>query len=354
MTHLTPFSIDCSRKRVRLLPFLVSAAFIIVIVMLVTPEDKRDTSRRGRVVVLYAFSIMQGVMDYAIIPAFRDYWAQATGESVEFATTYAGSGAITNQIVRRIQPEIAVLCSEMDATRLREHGVLMIPSREFLPHKGIISRSPVVIVVRTGNPKSVQGFMDLTQKDVRVVQTDPETSGSAQWATVAAFDVFATSTRNRDRAFGMLTAMWTNVMIRAPDAHPARAAVEDGRGDVLITYEAETVATPRRPRIVGDVIYPHRSLMTEHVVMIIDKNIQPEQRRLVLSFLEFLWSDTAQRFFTEYGFRSVLDHLNQEKPTPCDTCTFRVLDDLGGARRVQEEILSKAWTGMSIIGVESE
>ncbi len=49
-----------------------------------------------------------------------------------------------------------------------------------LPHQGILSRSPLVIAVRPGNPLGIADWADLARPGVRVVHADPGSSGGAQ------------------------------------------------------------------------------------------------------------------------------------------------------------------------------
>ena len=53
-------------------------------------------------------------------------------------------------------------------------------------HKGMVTDSVVVFVVRKGNPKGIQTWDDLTKTGVEVVTPNPFTSGGARWNVMAA------------------------------------------------------------------------------------------------------------------------------------------------------------------------
>ena len=55
------------------------------------------------------------------------------------------------------------------------------------PHKGFVSTSVVVFIVRKGNPKDIQGWDDLIKPGVKVVTPNPFTSGAAKWNLLAAY-----------------------------------------------------------------------------------------------------------------------------------------------------------------------
>jgi sulfate transport system substrate-binding protein len=308
---------------------------------LAVPFDDLFDVHRSKTIVLYGFSVMREVINDSIVPLFCEYWKEKTGESVEFVSTFAGSGLITNRIITRIQPEIAILASELDALRLREHGILMFPSRERLPHRGVVSRSPMVILVRSGNPKAIRTFDDLAEEGVKVVLADPHTSGSAQWSLIAAYREFLETAYTARGATERLLGLWNNVGASRPDARSARELFLGGTGDALITYEAEAIGNPQRPATTGEIIYPETPFMSEHIVMAINKNIQVEQRDLVNAFLDFLWSEKAQRLLVDYGFRSVHPQLNSENASFLPLKAYRVLNDFDDAVKVRDNIINE-------------
>ncbi|WP_168701061.1 substrate-binding domain-containing protein, partial [Gordonia paraffinivorans] len=55
-------------------------------------------------------------------------------------------------------------------------------------NKGIVSQSVVVLVVRKGNPKNIQGWGDIVKPGVGIVTPNPGSSGSARWNIMAAWN----------------------------------------------------------------------------------------------------------------------------------------------------------------------
>ena len=77
--------------------------------------------------------------------------------------------------------------------------------------------------------------------------------------------------------------------------------------------------------------------------MRIDRNIPRRDRDLVDAFQRFLWTEDAQRIFVKYGFRSVIDRLNEG-----GTAFGRIEDpfriaDMGGWKRAKKEIVDAVW-----------
>ena len=100
-------------------------------------------------------------------------------------------------------------------------------------------------------------------------------------------------------------------MAQAASARAARTQFENGFGDALITYEQEALFDRARGRLKADVVYPRSTILSEHTLVRIDRNIPRRDRELVDAFLHFLWTDDAQRIFVKYGFRSVNEPLKK-------------------------------------------
>ncbi|MGQ0570550.1 MAG: substrate-binding domain-containing protein, partial [Armatimonadota bacterium] len=296
-----------------------------------------------RTLVLYGFSILGEVMNEGVFPAFQAEWQRRHGEKVEFISSFASSGTITNQMILGVPAQVAILSLELDALRLVDRRVLPGPTWRALPHKGVVNRTPFIIMVRPKNPRQIRDFESLVSPGVGVVHPDPLTSGGAQWAILAEYGAALRRTGNRDAAYRQLLGIWKNVVAQASSARAARTQFENGFGDVLITYEQEAVRDRARGRLAADVVYPRSTILSEHTVAIIEKNIGEKDRELVKNFVDFLWSEAAQRIFVEYGFRSVEDRFNAQNREFGRIADPFTIGDLGGWPRAKSEIIEAIW-----------
>lgn len=299
----------------------------------------------GRTIVLYGFSILGEVINEGIFPAFQAEWEARTGERVELISAFASSGTITNQIILGVPAEVGIFSLELDALRLVENKVVPGPTWRDLPHGGVVNRTPFIILTRPGNPNGISDFADLARPGVGVVHPDPLTSGGAQWAILAEYGSAILETGDEDLAFNQLLGIWRNVVAQASSARATRTQFENGFGDVLITYEQEAVFDRARGRLAAEIVYPPSTILSEHTVVVIDKNITPAERELIDAFVDFLWSETAQRIFVEYGFRSVDDSLNGANPNFGEIARPFTVEALGGWPLVKEEIIEAIWKG---------
>jgi len=295
-------------------------------------------------IVFYGFSILADVCQEAIFPAFQKLWAAERGGRVEFASSFGGSGTVTNQVIMGVPAQVALLSLESDADRLADAGVVPHDSWKRLPNAGVVNLTPFVILVRPGNPLGIRDFEDLGKPGVRIVHPDPMTSGGASWAIVAEYGSGARGAPGGEAAGEkVLAGVWRNVVAQAASARAARTQFENGFGDALVTYEQEAIYDRSRGRLAADIAYPQRTILSEHTLVVIDRNVRPAERALVARFVEFLWSDEAQRLFVQYGFRSARPELDAANPAFGTIASPFRIADFGGWQRARRDIVDGIW-----------
>ena len=92
-------------------------------------------------------------------------------------------------------------------------------------------------------------------------------------------------------------------------------------------------------------MYPHSTVLSEHTLVVVDRNIAPGERDVVDAFIAFLWSDTAQRLFAENGFRSVDPKFDNANPLFGHIDDPFYVADYGGWSRAKPEIIDTIWKG---------
>jgi sulfate transport system substrate-binding protein len=295
-------------------------------------------------IVFYGFSILADTFHDGIFPAFQKTWEAEGHGPVEFVSSFGGSGTVTNQLVMGVPAQVALLSLESDAHRLADAGVIAPDSWKRLPNEGVLNLTPFVILVRPGNPLGIRGFEDLGRPGVRVVHPDPMTSGGANWAIVAEYGSgFRGTPGGAAAGEAVLAGVWKNVVAQAASARAARTQFENGFGDALVTYEQEALYDRQRKRLKADVAYPPRTILSEHTLVVVDRNIRPRERAMVDRFVRFLWSGEAQRIFVRFGFRSVSPELDRENPGfGAIEAPFRIAD-FGGWKKARREIVDGVW-----------
>ncbi len=277
---------------------------------------KAPSDAGGVNITIYGFSIMKESLEKAIYPGFAAKWKLEHGQDVHFTSSFAGSETVTNQILRGTPADIAILSIDRDAQRLKKDG-FVTSDWHSSPHKGIVNKTPFVILVRKGNPKGIHDFADLGKPGVRVIHPDPISSGGAQWSILAIYGSELKKSEKQlgepdtARALQTLQAVWKNVISTPGSAREARTTFELGNGDALVTYELEGLLMKQANAPI-EIVVPQATIFSEHPAVVIDKNVSAEKRPVVDAFMQYLWSDEAQQAFVKFHFYSVTNDAFNE------------------------------------------
>jgi len=297
---------------------------------------------------------MKEPLEKAIYPAFTAKWKQEHGQDIHFTSSFAGSETITNQILQGVKAEIAILSIERDVQRLKEKGFVTSDWRA-LPQKGIVNKTPFVILVRKGNPKGIRDFSDLAKPGVRLIHPDPISSGGAQWSILAIYGSEVVKAEKQipnlgnvppkeigqARGLELLKSIWRNVFSTPASAREARTTFELGNGDALVTYELDALLmTKSSSNADAEIVIPEATIFSEHPAVIIDRNVSSSDRPLIEAFMQYLWTEEAQRAFVRFHFRSSANEaLNQENK---DLATIKLpfyVDYFGGWDKAYPDVI---------------
>ncbi|MDX6443223.1 MAG: sulfate/thiosulfate transport system substrate-binding protein [Blastocatellia bacterium] len=270
-------------------------------------------------ITLYGFSIMKESLEKGIYPAFVAKAKREHNVDIQFTSSFAGSETVTNQILQGVKAQIAILSIERDAQRLKDKGFVTSDWR-LLPQKGIVNKTPFVIVVRKGNPKGIHEFSDLAKPGLKLIHPDPVSSGGAQWSILAIYgSQLMKSERESNgadhaQAIQMLQAVWRNVISTPGSAREARTQFESGYGDALITYELDALLMKEgNAKADAEIVIPEATILSEHPAVVVDRNVSANDRPVIDAFMKYLWTEEAQRIFVKFHFRSATsDALTQE------------------------------------------
>jgi len=300
----------------------------------------------GLNITIYGFSIMKESLEKEIFPAFSAKWKREHGVDVKFTPSFAGSETITNQILQGVKAQVGIFSIERDPQRLKEKGFVTGDWRA-LPQKGIINKTPFVILVRRGNPKGIHDFPDLAKPGIKIIHPDPISSGGAQWSILAMYGSELVKSEkqsgepDRAQALQTLQAIWHNVFSTPASAREARTTFELGNGDALITYELDALLMKHsNANVDADIVIPEATIFSEHPVVIIDRNVSAHDRPVIDAFVQYLFTEEAQRAFVKFHFRSgVNEALNQENKELATIKYPFTVDYFGGWDRAYPEII---------------
>jgi sulfate transport system substrate-binding protein len=287
----------------------------------------------GGKVNLVAYSVPKPAYD-ALETAFK---ATPQGSGVSFSASYGASGSQSKAVLNGQPADFVNFSVGSDLSKLVPQYVAADWNSGAT--KGIISDSVVVIVVRKGNPKHIQGWDDLIKPGVKIVTPDPASSGSAKWNILAAYEhKLATGGSDAD-AQAYLKSFFKNVVAKPSSGAQATSTFTSGTGDVLISYESEAIQARAKGANV-DYVVPGDTFLIETPAAVTLKASQAAK-----DFLAFALSSAGQQIFASKGFRPALAGVSASNvkgandpgnpyPTPSKVTT---IGDLGGWSAVNKK-----------------
>jgi sulfate transport system substrate-binding protein len=311
-----------------------------------------DSGGRTVRLTLGAYTVAHEAYEKEIIPAFKRYWQEKTGSSVSFETSYAASGAQARAIQAGFEADIAALSLEKHIDVLEKAGLVTHDWRAG-PHRGVVTRSVVVIAHRPGNPKNIRSFSDLSRQDIDVIYPDPKTSGGAMWVVCAIYGAGLKQSAHENTkpdpgyARQFLKSIQKRVAVMDESGRMSVQTFESGRGDALVTYENEALLRQKQ----GDefpFFVPSSTIEIENPVALVDKNVDKHgNREAAEAFVRFLYAKSAQRAFARCGFRpvdpEVAEAFAEKYPRPAELFDIGFL---GGWKRAQKTLFGPegVWT----------
>jgi sulfate/thiosulfate transport system substrate-binding protein len=287
------------------------------------------------------------LVGFAVIKSAYDelgaaYAQTDTGKGVTLKGSYGASGAQSRAVIAGQKADLVVLSLQPDVDNIVDAG-LIDPSWNAGANKGIVSRSVVVLAVRKGNPKGIQGWADIVKPGVGIVTADPGTSGAAKWNLLAAYAQAAGP--NKDDAAGKayLESFVKNVVSWNDSGRTATDAFVKGTGDVLISYENEAILA-RASGVELDYIVPESTLLIENPGAA-TKAAGPATK----DFLTYVTSAEGQKILGSKGFRPIDDSVaitgveganDPANPFPA-IANLSTIEQLGGWKTVNTTFFDK-------------
>jgi sulfate transport system substrate-binding protein len=253
----------------------------------------------GKTVRLVAYSVPKPAYD-ALGAAFAK---TAAGKGVTINPSYGPSGTQSKGVLSgQLGADYVNFSTGSDLTKL-------VPSKVAAdwntgPTKGIVADSVVVIVVRKGNPKHITGWDDLIKPGISIVTPVPESSGSAKWNILAAYQHVIDNGGTPAQAKAYLTQFFKHVVSRAASGSAATQQFLNGTGDALISYEAEAIAARQKGESL-DYVVPAQTILIQTPAAVTKTANQAAK-----DLLAFAESAQGQQIFASKGFRPALPGVN--------------------------------------------
>lgn len=318
----------------KLVTVLACCAVALLVLVTVVATGNSAQVPPEPVLRLYAYSGLDRLLDDGLLPRFTAHWEERTGTRLRIEHRSGGSRELVKEIRAGGRPHVAILSSELDATRLTP-DVVRREAWGILPHHGVLARTALVLRVREGNPKGVQDFDTLASSDAKLVRPCPKTSGLGAYTLLAAYGEELARTGNAEDALGLAFRLQISSLCPAANARAAQRCFLRGIGDVCVAYEHDVLG-PKAPKDTkSEVVRPPSTILCEPVVVVLRRNARPEEQAMLDALVGYLWSDEASRILEAYGL-----HPADSDPALIDLPDAMTLEDLGGSAEASQKILA--------------
>ncbi len=295
---------------------------------------------KSPVITLAAYSTVYDVYG-KLTSAFQDQWkASHNGQSVIFQSSFGGSTTQAQNVANGFPADVVALSLAPDVEIVQKAGLITHDWKTQDPDGGIVATTPVVFDVRSGNPKGISNWSDLTKPGLSILTPDPAQSGGAKWNIVAAYGaairgkVPSAAASDPAAAERLLEGIFRNVTVMDKSANDSIKNFQSGNGDVAISYENQVLLGAAAGK--GDTeVLPPSTVLIQTPAVVVDKNAASHcVLPIAQAFVKFLHTPDAQAIFQSVGDFRPIDPAQAAKANPDlkqpalqDAFTA---DDLGG------------------------
>jgi sulfate transport system substrate-binding protein len=271
---------------------------------------------------------------------FEEYYKKTYNKKVQVIQSHGGSGSQARSVVEGCNADVVTLALEHDISLIEKTGLVDAGWIKEFPKFSAPYTSTIVLLVRKGNPKQIHDWDDLTRKGVDVITPDPKSSGGACWNFLAALGYAKTKWSDENKQKEFMRRLYHNVSVMDSGARGATTTfVENGKGDVLIAWENEAIATMKSYGGKYEIVNPSVSILAQPSVAIVDDNAKANGSEEVSKrYLDFLYTKQAQRLIGKSGYRPTDKEILQEFGNEFDlSIRLWTIDDFGGWEKAYQK-----------------
>ncbi len=265
---------------------------------------------------------------------FSEYWKEKSGQEVIVTQSHGGSGSQARSVIEGNEADVVTLALAHDVTAIEEAGLIESGWIGQFESDSAPYTSTIVFLVHKGNEKNIQDWDDLIQDGIEVITPNPKTSGGACWNFLAAWAYQQERDANdEEQTRDFMKKLYQNVLVLDSGARGAtNTFVENGQGDVLIAWENEAYLAMEEYPDRYEIIAPSVSILAQPSVAVVDSNVEEHGAREVAeAYLEYLYSDEAQRLAGENYYRPSKEAVLQEFSDQFDlSMNLVTIEDFGG------------------------
>ena len=206
------------------------------------------------------------------------------GKGVSFTQSYGASTDQARAVAAGLKADVVFLSTGDDVNLLVDAG-LVDANWDKQSYGGIAADTVVVFAVRNGNPKHIKGWADLVKPGVQVVTPNPFSSGSAKWNVLAAYGAQRRLGKTDKQATAYVQKLFQHVVSQDTSGRNATNTFLSGKGDVLITYESEAIASRAAGQDIQYVI-PRQTMLIELPIAVLKDSSNKDAANKFIRFMK--------------------------------------------------------------------
>ena len=320
------------RKQIKKIVSIITM-LVLAVSMLVSCGGSKSESEDGTVKITNVSYDPTRELYAAYNEWFSGKYEEETGTKVEIVQSHGGSGSQARSVVEGSDADVVTLALAHDITLIEQAGLIESGWIDEFDRQSSPYTSTIVFLVRKGNEKGIEDWDDLIKPGVEIITPDPKSSGAACWNFLAAWNYASEKYGDEAKVKDFMSKLYGNVTVMDSGARGSTTTfVENGQGDVLVSWENEAIQTASEYPDDYEIVTPSVSILAQPSVAVVDENAGKNGTAEVAhDYLEHLYTEDAQRIIGEYGYRpsdeEILKEFKEKFDLDIKLCN---IDDFGG------------------------
>jgi sulfate/thiosulfate-binding protein len=237
--------------------------------------------------------------------AFARSYLVETGTTVEIKQSHASSASQARAVIDGLEADVVSLAVWPDTDQLQKKGLIHEGWEDRLPNRSLPYTTPIVFVVRKGNPKQIKDWPDLTRGDIEIITPNPKTSGNGKLSFLAAWGSVIKNGGTEEQARDFVTKLYQRVSILDTGSRGSTTTfAQKGQGDVHLAFESEAHLEVLEAKGDLEIVLPSLSMLAEPHVAVVDANVDKKKtRKAAEAYLRFLYTDEGQELIAKHHYR---------------------------------------------------
>ncbi len=276
-----------------------ASIFTIAALTACSPEAKQDNAPDSADTTQSSAKLLNVSYDVAR-DLYKDYNPLFNQEypNVTIQQSHGGSSKQALAVANGLQADVVTMNQGSDIDLLVKKGLVEPNWETKFPNNAVPFTSATVFLVRKDNPHRIKNWDDLAKENIKVVISNPKTTGNGRYSFLGAYGYALKANNNDDaKAKDFVRQVLANVPVFENGGRAATTTfIQRNIGDVLVTFENEAnLASTQFGAGQFEIVYPEYTVRMDSPVAVVDSVVDKKgTRKIATEYLNYLWSKPAQ------------------------------------------------------------